>query len=94
MAVGARRSSGGGSAWQRGEAKGQRAAKRQPCGGMQQVGRRALDRHQLAARALEVGEGVGQAHRVGMARALQHVRRRAPHSTTWPAYITTTRSQT
>ena len=76
------------------QAKGQRAAKRQPGGGSRRSGGATGDRHQLVARALKVGEGVGEAHRVGMARPLQHVSRTGPLSTTSPAYITTTSSQT
>ena len=65
------------STLQAGWAKGQRGAKRQPEGGSLQVGRAAADRHQLQRVRQQVGEGVAQAHRVGMARPRQHLAHRA-----------------
>ncbi len=53
-------------------ANGQRGAKRHPGGGSMRSGRRAVDGRQHAARnALEIGEGVAQAHRVGVRRPRQ-----------------------
>ena len=57
----------------------ERAARREAAAGRRraQVGRRARDRHDLRGRAREIGKGVGQAHRVGMARPRQHLADRA-----------------
>ena len=56
-----------------GAAVGKAATRRR----IEQRGRRALDRHQRHRVAAHVGEGVGQAHRVGMVRRLQHRGERA-----------------
>ena len=58
---------------------GERAARREAAAGQRlaQVGRAAADRHQLQRVRQQVGEGVAQAHRVGMARPRQHLAHRA-----------------
>ena len=77
-AVWRRLPSTGSSRTQIASANGQRGAKRQPLRRDEQVGRAALDGNELGAGAVEIGKGVGQAHRVGMERPLQHLVRRAP----------------